>query len=130
MALLYLRSDAVCEARDYGRASAMVHYLQDNYYRHDLSIAAAARENGYSPNYIQQVFRAETGLTPVAYLLKIRMEAAARFLGEKRYLVKEIAMLCGISNAHLFAGIFRKYYHCTPTEFMASARADDSKMIY
>ncbi len=118
LALLCLHSRPGGQPQEFGRISWMVNYLQDHYYEHDLSIADLARQTGYSPNYVQQVFRKKTGLTPMEFLSGIRMEAAARFLRERRYLVKEVALLCGFSNAHFFAAAFRRHYHCSPSDFL------------
>ena len=119
LALLLLHGEVVGEGREEGRMVWMAEYLRSHYYDRNLSIAELSRQAGCSPNYVQQLFRRETGMTPMAYLRKVRMEAAARFLGERRYLVKEIALLCGFSNAHFFAAAFRGYYGCPPTEYAA-----------
>lgn len=119
LALLLMRSEMTPDSvSDYGQMTPVVHYLEKYYYRHDLFIAKIAQDVGYSPHYLQKVFCRELGCNPKEYLLKIRMEAAARFLREKRYFVKEVAYLCGFSDPHYFANVFRKYYGKTPGRFM------------
>lgn len=119
LALTVLHGRSMDEAHSGGRMARMAEHLRNHYYNHALSIAELARQAGCSPNYVQTLFRQETGMTPAAYLRKVRMEAAARFLREGRHLVKEIALLCGFADAHFFAMAFRRYYGCPPSEFAA-----------
>lgn len=97
------------------KVGIFIRQLRDFYYRHDLSITELAERIGYSPNYIQRVFKNAVGVTPKAYLLRLRMEAARRFLGEKRYSVKEVASLCGFSCHHYFSNAFHQYYGYPPS---------------
>lgn len=125
LALLYLRAEIVdsdaCH-RD-SRIEIFIRRISDLYYRHDLSIAREAANVGYSPNYVQKVFRAAVGESPKEYLIRIRMEAAARFLRERRYSVGEVASLCGFSGKQYFSGAFRRHYGCAPSDFASAPPA-------
>lgn len=121
LALLYLRAviaDPGASPHD-SRIEVLIRRLSDLYYRHDLSIAREAADVGYSPNYVQKVFRAATGESPKEYLTRIRMEAAVRFLRERRYSVKEVASLCGFSGKQYFSSAFRRHFGCAPSYFFS-----------
>lgn len=96
------------------------HYL-NHYYRSDLSIARTAREVELSPSYIQRVFFAATGQTPKAFLTRVRMEHAVKFLNERRYPVKQVAAMCGYKSLDYFSDAFRRFYGCPPTRFVKNA---------
>ena len=119
MALFLLRSN---EVRPQGpvpeRLNAIIRSMEQYYYRPDLSISSLAEMAGYSPNYLQKIFREAVGCNPKEYLLKIRMDKAVKFIREKRYLVKEISILCGFSDPHYFSNVFREYYGCSPRDFL------------
>jgi len=100
------------------RLDTVIRCMEQHYYRPDLSISTLAEMAGYSPNYLQKVFRAAVGCNPKEYLLKIRMDTAAKILRERQYLVKEIAILCGFSDSHYFSNVFREYYGCSPRDFL------------
>lgn len=121
LSLLYLRAEITdSNASPRGsRIEILIRRITDFYYRHDLSIAREAADIGYSPNYVQKVFRAATGESPKEYLTRIRMEAAARFLRERRYSVKEVASLCGFSGKQYFSSAFRRHYGCAPSYFFS-----------
>jgi len=115
LALLFLSAEFPEASHPAGRIEHLRLRLRNLYYRHDLSIAEEAARIGYSPNYVQKVFRDKTGMSPKAYLMKIRMEAALRFLKERRYSVKEVASLCGFSGKEYFSTAFRAYYGFPPS---------------
>ena len=115
LALLFLSAEFPEASHPAGRIEHLRLRLRNLYYRHDLSIAEEAARIGYSPNYVQKVFRARTGMSPKEYLMKIRMEEALRFLKERRYSVKEVASLCGFSGKEYFSTAFRAYYGFPPS---------------
>jgi len=117
LSLFYLRASSAANDKPAERLQIFAHYLETFYYNSSLSIVNMAEQFGISPGYIQTVFKSRYALNPKEYLLKIRMEKAAELLSEQRYYIGEIASLCGFSNARYFAGVFRKYYGCTPTEY-------------
>ena len=81
-----------------------------------LSIAQLARELGYSPNYIQTLFRREFGTTPKKYLLRYRLEQSRKLLSEQRLMTKEAAAACGFSSGQYFALCYRRMFRRTPGE--------------
>ena len=115
LALLFLSAEFPEASHPAGRIEHLRLRLRNLYYRHDLSIAEEAARIGYSPNYVQKVFRDRTGMSPKEYLMKIRMEEARRFLKERRYSVKEVASLCGFSGKEYFSTAFRAYYGFPPS---------------
>ena len=115
LALLFVSAEFPEASHPAARIEHLRLRLRNLYYRHDLSIAEEAARIGYSPNYVQKVFRAKTGMSPKEYLMKIRMEAALRFLKEKRYSVKEVASLCGFSGKEYFSTAFRAHYGFPPS---------------
>lgn len=103
------------------RIQVFARYLRIFYFRHDLSIAEAARLFGFSPRCVQKFFRDEFGVTPKDYLLRCRMEKAAALLLEKRFLVGETASLCGYADVHYFSNVFRRFYGCSPRRYAGLA---------
>ena len=119
LSLLYLRADSVNHALvSSTKIDRMIQQMRDYYYRHDLSIGDLAREAGYSPRFIQTVFRKAVGITPKEYLIRIRLEEAVKFLSEDKYSIKEIASLSGFRCPHYFTNVFRKNFGCSPTIFL------------
>jgi AraC family L-rhamnose operon regulatory protein RhaS len=59
-----------------------------------------------------------TGLTPLQYLLRCRVEQATRLLAERPELsITDIAFACGFNSSQYFATIFRSATGCAPSEY-------------
>ena len=104
----------------------LIRRFSNHYYRSELSVMREAKYAGVSPNYVQKLFFSVTRQTPKAFLTQIRMEAAARFLKERRYPVKQVAVMCGFKDEAYFSNTFRAYYGCAPGRFAKSAPPSDT----
>lgn len=83
----------------------------------DLSVSGLARRVGITPRHFARVFRAAVGTTPGAWVEKIRVEAARRFLEEGDKAPKQIARYCGFADADTLRRAFRRQMGLTPTEY-------------
>ncbi|RKP57507.1 AraC family transcriptional regulator [Pararobbsia silviterrae] len=75
-----------------------------------LSIAALASFCGCGVRSFHDRFVAEFGITPHRYLLRLRVEQAARMMNERRRSLADIALACGFADqsamTHAFAARF------------------------
>lgn len=85
------------------------------------SLAALSRQFNISPNYICSLFSRHMGTTFSAYVLKIRMELAARLLRDTAKPVKEVAADSGYDDYFYFCRVFRDYFSRTPTQYRNGA---------
>ena len=73
-----------------------------------------------TPKYLSKLFRTETGITIVRYLLSLRMEKAKKLLTENKELKSyEVAERIGYSDPVAFNKIFKKLVGVTPREYRA-----------
>ncbi|MFR2660576.1 MAG: response regulator [[Clostridium] leptum] len=71
-----------------------------------------------TPKYLSKLFRTETGITIVGYLLSLRMEKAKKLLMENKELKSyEVAERVGYSDPVAFNKIFKKLVGMTPREY-------------
>ena len=83
----------------------------------DLTLEWIAEQLHFSPTYVRQIFRQETGEKVAEYIIRKRMEKAAKLLLKTDMKILDVARICGYSNQRYFASSFKKYYECTPTDF-------------
>jgi AraC-like DNA-binding protein len=104
-----------CE--DQGQA-AILRFIATHYTNSELDLGAVAAGTGANRNKINEVLKAELGMTFSSYLNKLRLMEAARLLSDKASAtVAEIAHTVGYANGPYFIKLFKEEYGCTPKVF-------------
>lgn len=98
-------------AREVARSAAR--YLTDNLAR-PLSVQAVARYHSLGAAHFSVVFRKHHGLTPRAFLQKTRLDRARELLAAGDRRIKEIAAICGYTDAAHFCRHFKAATGQTP----------------
>ena len=94
----------------------IVSYLAANLGR-NVTLEELALHFSMSKNTMLRHFRKMTGVTPMAYLMQLRVETAAEFLLNTDLRINEIADCCGFNHSSHFIQVFRKYHGLTPSQF-------------
>jgi transcriptional regulator GlxA family with amidase domain len=82
-----------------------------------LDVAAMSRHAGVSPRTFARRFRAETGATPLQWLLAQRVLEARRLLEESDLPIDEVAWRAGFGTAASLREHFRRATATTPTAY-------------
>ncbi|HHV60150.1 MAG TPA: AraC family transcriptional regulator [Clostridiaceae bacterium] len=93
-----------------------VEFIYNNFER-EISVKDMANYVFLSTGYFTRAFKEETGITPVSYLRKVRIERAKDLLAETDMKVAEIAQSVGFSNQQRFNETFRQQVKMTPLEY-------------
>lgn len=97
-------------------------YIKDHLQDGRLSIDETAEVVHFSVSYLRQIFKEVTGDNFNEYLIRKRMEKAAKLLCTTSLKIQEIAEACGYDDQRYFASSFKKQYGCTPTKFKTNRR--------
>jgi AraC-like DNA-binding protein len=84
-------------------------------------LSELARRVGTSPRNLAREFAKELGISPVKYLTRLRIDAAAKRLAQSRVAVKEIAFEVGYASVPRFNHAFRAVTGRTPLEVRKAA---------
>ena len=98
--------------------------LKADIFRHfsnpDFSVMDAMQKMNYCPDHIRRVFRQDTGMTPTAYLNKIRLEHARELLlrpVSPAYSIQDIAHRSGFDDPDYFCRLFHKETGLSPRDY-------------
>ncbi|MBB4817394.1 AraC-like DNA-binding protein [Pseudomonas alcaligenes] len=79
-----------------------------------ISVAELAQIACLSPSHFHALFKGSVGLSPHQYLLKTRLDRAARLLRESDLALVRIAEECGFSSQSALTNAMRRYLGLTP----------------
>ncbi|MBO5281350.1 MAG: helix-turn-helix transcriptional regulator [Clostridia bacterium] len=96
--VLYLAAES---ARETTWADGVKRYLENNF-ECDVSISELARREGYTVPHLINKFKALCGVTPKAYLARVRLRRAKELLLSTSLLSREIAQATGFSDELYF----------------------------
>ena len=104
------------------------HYIRQNC-SCPISIADTAAFLKVSQSHLSREFYKETGMRPIDYLIRIRLDKAVNMLTSTERKVEEIGRECGFSTANYFGKVFKKHMGMSPVQFREYIRREGySKM--
>jgi len=83
----------------------------------DLSLERLARQAGLSPRHLTRRFKGEVGLTPAAYVARLRLEEARRRIEAGTLRLKEVARACGFGDEQNLRRAFRRQISVAPADY-------------
>ncbi len=112
----FLRDGRRAGAQLQGEIEDALHYFSEHY-RDPISIEEYAAGHHMSACWFIRSFRQITGVTPMQYVLSLRMASARSLLESSRYNISEVAEAVGYDNPLYFSRLFRKHTGMSPSEY-------------
>ncbi len=109
------------EKSHYEILAPVIEELNANY-ASDKTVGEYAQMAHLDKYYFITIFKKSTGLSPLAYRTKIRMDNAKTLLQSTNMRIKEIALVNGYKDQLYFSRIFKKYTNLSPQEYRDSHR--------
>lgn len=94
--------------------------LLDSRYTEPIQLHDLADRFYVHPDYLRRLFRRALGESPLAYLIRQRLEKAQELLSHIDWPVFKISEAVGFSNPYYFSRLFKKHIGQTPSEYRAS----------
>ena len=89
----------------------------DRRYLEDLEIGELAARAGVCQRHFRRLFREVYGVTPLNYLLALRLRRACRLLTVSDASITAIALDCGFADGNYFARKFRQMMRLSPRQY-------------
>lgn len=117
--LLYRNQSLPMDQRAGPRRSnieSVLEYMQ-NHLSENLRLQDFARKAGMSVSHFSERFRRQTGQSPMAYFIHLRMRLACRLLDLSSKPVKTVALEIGYRDPYYFSRIFKKSMGISPDRY-------------
>jgi transcriptional regulator GlxA family with amidase domain len=98
------------------RIQIVIDFMHTNLHR-KISLIDFGTAVNLSTSQLSRLFKTETGLSPIEYLIRLRMEKVRHLLKTTLLSIKEIMALTGYSNRGHFIQHFSRYYGPAPSEY-------------
>ncbi|MGD6993201.1 helix-turn-helix domain-containing protein [Sutcliffiella horikoshii] len=86
----------------------------EKYFSDEITLDMLAESAGMTPSYFSKKFKEQLGVSPIQYLLEIRMKVARDLLKEQEQNVKQISQKIGFQDEFYFSRKFKSYYGVSP----------------
>ncbi|MDF2801214.1 MAG: DNA-binding protein AraC-type [Anaerocolumna sp.] len=96
--------------------TASLDWMQ-THYASPLNLETMSLELGVTLSHLSREFHKELGITPIAYLTRIRLEHAMQLLLNTDASIQKIADDCGFSSSNYFTKVYKKVLHITPAQY-------------
>ena len=100
---------------DYSVARAQ-HYIEQHYME-NITVEKLADLGYMSKTTFNRRFKKEIGITPIEYLIEVRIKMAKLMLRRKENPITDIAMRCGFGSSAHFSSCFQKHTELSPSEY-------------
>jgi AraC-like DNA-binding protein len=91
-------------------------YLEANMTR-DVNMVSVARRVALSPFYLTRIFKAQYGVPPYRYLIRLRINYATELLRDSVLTVTQICHRVGFNSLSHFITTFRRHVGVSPTQY-------------
>lgn len=88
----------------------------------EYSVEDAAAECGFSAGHSSRLFRKHTGMSPMKFLIDVRIRTAADLLRTESISIGEVARMTGFADRYYFSRIFRRMIGRSPRAYRSGER--------
>lgn len=96
---------------------SMEKYIDGHFNEANCSISSIAARMYMNADYLNRLYKRETGRTVGQYIVKKRMELAGNLLKEGKFNANQIAEMAGYNSYPSFVTSFKNYYGCAPSQY-------------
>jgi AraC-like DNA-binding protein len=113
----YLNKNNHSEDKEIGRVINNAKSIMRERYEQSIDIEKIARELNVGYSWFRKMFKKYTGLSPVQYILQLKLHRAKAYLTSSDMPIKEIAYELNFDNPNYFYVFFKQKTGMTPKEF-------------
>ena len=115
------RHSMIPSQQEFPFIARVVHYMRENV-RHNLTLKELSAYFKYSPSHFSALFQKETGVSPMNYFTRLKIQKACEYIELTSMRLTEIATLLGFENAAYFSRTFTKVMGCPPSVYREKER--------
>lgn len=116
-------SGKILSANSAAKVRSIIQYIDLNYYEH-IDLALLEQKFGISRSYLCRIFKTITGISPIDYIIRKRIDEAKYRLIKTAESILDISEKCGFNSLSNFNSLFKKMTGCTPGNYRKNGAAN------
>ena len=101
---------------------ATVKRYMDLHFKESLTLEQLAAEAHMNKFYLAHAFKREYGVSPINYLISLRIQESKYLLSETDITMSQIAQILGFSSPSYFSHVFRKTQGTSPMDYRRNSK--------
>ena len=102
--------------KEYPFTARVIHFMRENI-QQNLTLKELASYFKYSPSHFSALFFGETGVSPMNYFIRLKIQKACEYIELTNMKLNEIATHLGFEDAAYFSRTFTKVMGCSPSVY-------------
>ena len=95
-----------------------IDYINEKYTSPDLTVKEIADRSFISEVYFRKLFKAEFGMSPQKYIIKLKIQKAVFLMSTGYYSLKEISLMSGYTDYKYFSTEFKREKGVSPSKYV------------
>lgn len=110
------RHSVIQTQKEYPFIARVTHYMNENIHQ-NLTLEDLAAYFKYSPSHFSALFRKETGVSPIHYYIRLKIQRACAYIELSDLKLNEIATRLGFEDAAYFSRTFTHIMGISPSRY-------------
>lgn len=127
--LVFLNKESKNVKKDEDQLEQSIAFMKENLNKH-LTVENIAKEFNYSSSHYSTLFKQKTGLSPIDYFIRLKIQNACQLLNKSNLIVKEIAQRVGYDDPFYFSRMFKKITGQSPIEYKGRLEIDHLEPVF
>lgn len=95
-------------------SAKVIRYMQENIAL-NITLEELCKKFNYSQSHLSSIFMKETGMSPISYFIRLKVQKACEYIELTNLKITEVATKLGYSEAAYFTRIFTKIMGVSPS---------------
>ncbi len=105
-------------SKEENQIKKIVDYIHSNYTSPTLTIKKIADYFFFNQAYLTRIFKKNMGVSPMKYIIYLRMQRAVELLQKNAFTISQIAYAVGYKNQFYFSKEFKHYFGVQPSKYL------------
>lgn len=118
LAEIYFREKSIESSTQDRHVTTVIRYMYENLQK-NLTLQQISEEVQLSKSYLNAIFRAQTGHSPLDFFIHLKMQEACKLLKSTDLYIYEVSAKLGYEDQYYFSRIFKKVVGVSPKDYRA-----------